>query len=454
MQSKQKLKTLTYKDAVQVFQDEDVVVNLHDACQRLAEAHVALMKSFGAISSQLRSLDKQIQGVAPPLESRWNACRKDFADIIWQQRVNAGFISGRLKMFCNVVLPLTARNINNAGSHQIHENIHVLRSYMNISSDHSTLTHSLVQKSSKVSAELIKFHADYISLLTTRKGSKHEGDQLEALAQKLAEFEGLVSQIHGTSSNVHIQQDVDVTYLAIGALRLSALNSCPSIRAEGESEKRPKLKSRSSGSGSGRVSKVSHHRLAFPADLSNIGKMYEQLETAENEILHIHYATSLCNPSSPVSYLPSPSAPTSPYSLRSRSSHSTVTSPSKFPSSSYLNSTASSLPQITTLLTLSKSTLDALLCQEKLLTLFLAIWGRLRGDCEGILRWLNSEAEPDPIAVQIPSVLRVYLEAAERGEAGTLYASIADALDVYVGSVDEHMHGPESRSGGARTGVR
>ncbi|KAK7460877.1 hypothetical protein VKT23_008806 [Stygiomarasmius scandens] len=193
--SASKVKVLSYTDAVQVFRDEDIVANLRDACQKLAQSSVALMKTFETICDQLHSID--MQGMAPPLKPRWSAYRKDFAEIVWQQRVNAGFISGRLKMFCTVVLPLTVRNsTGSARSH--HEKIHVLKSYMNISSDHAALTRTLVDKSLQLSSNINNFHTDFAKLASQRaSGGQRE---LQELARKLGELENTVRQIHATVS--------------------------------------------------------------------------------------------------------------------------------------------------------------------------------------------------------------------------------------------------------------
>ncbi|THV05761.1 hypothetical protein K435DRAFT_890403 [Dendrothele bispora CBS 962.96] len=348
-----KLKILSYSDAVQVFKDEDIIANLRDACQKLAQSSVALMATFEDIYNQLHSLD--MQGVAPPLKPIWNTYRKEFAEIVWQQRVNAGFISGRLKMFCTVVLPLTVRN-NTGSTSSHHEKIHVLRSYMNISSDHAALTRTLVDKSLQLSANINSFHTDLAKLASQRaNGSQRE---LQELARKLTELENTVRQL---VMCLHKLRHIDVTYLAISALRLSSFSG-----------RRPSR------------TKITHHRLAFPGpDLNSIGKLYERLDATQNEIVHAHYAAQVSHRRTDV---------------------------------------------LTTARTaIAKLVSDEILTIEAKLSFFMSIWLRLQTDCVEIMRWLENSRNNMPT----PASVHSYMESGL-----TLYASIADALDIYVAGID------------------
>jgi hypothetical protein len=65
---------------------------------------------------------------------------------------------------------------------------------LQISSDHCSLTHSLVQKSLQLSANFVGFHTDYIELVSCQGGNRDEKNQLAELAQKLAVLESVVEQ--------------------------------------------------------------------------------------------------------------------------------------------------------------------------------------------------------------------------------------------------------------------
>jgi hypothetical protein len=102
---------------------------------------------------------------------------------------------------------------------------------------------------------------------------------------------------------------------------------------------------------------------------------------------------------------------------------------------------------------LSAFCLDQLLTSESGLSLYLAIWSRLRTDCSDILYWIKNPAGQSVSAVlsfsilgpivdthtqNLPPVILSYLEGGS-----TLYASMATALDVFSAGVDPSLYASE-----------
>ncbi|EDR10255.1 uncharacterized protein LACBIDRAFT_293545 [Laccaria bicolor S238N-H82] len=125
-----KSKPITYSNAVRAFNDRDVQEDIKDACRRLAQAMSTLVERFDAIMKQMHTID--MKRLTSPLKPRWCAIRKEFTELLWQYRTNAGFISGRLKLFCTSVLPLAARNIEGRSRRSHEECMQVLQSFMTV----------------------------------------------------------------------------------------------------------------------------------------------------------------------------------------------------------------------------------------------------------------------------------------------------------------------------------
>ncbi|KAG6857520.1 hypothetical protein H0H87_002145 [Tephrocybe sp. NHM501043] len=178
----------TYADTLRLMNSVDVQSDLDSACEQLALTAVRLLENFDYIAKQLHTID--MLGSSPPLKPQWNSLRKDFRDLLWHFRSNAGFISGRLKMFCSVVLPLSARNSTSSRSHD--EKLQVLGSFMSISADHATLTRNLVGSAMKFNNSLNTFHTEFLKSVTQRSpGGQRE---LRELAHKLTNLESNIRQ--------------------------------------------------------------------------------------------------------------------------------------------------------------------------------------------------------------------------------------------------------------------
>ncbi|KAG6889393.1 hypothetical protein C0992_005477 [Termitomyces sp. T32_za158] len=176
--------TVTYAGALRSINSPDVRADLDSACEQLAFTTSRLMENFDYIAKQLHTID--MSGSAPPFKPKWKSLRKDFKDLLWNFRSNACFISGRLKMFCTVVLPLSARNSSSARSHD--EKLRVLGSFMSISADHAALTRNLVGSAMKFNNSLNTFHTEFLRFARHRVSGGQE--ELRELAHKLADFEG------------------------------------------------------------------------------------------------------------------------------------------------------------------------------------------------------------------------------------------------------------------------
>jgi hypothetical protein len=93
-----KPKPLSYPDAIRVFNDDDVMQSLKEACQKLSEAGTALLNTFESISTQLHTFDTQSAPASvEPFAPQWADYQKDFSQIVQQHKANARMISGRLK---------------------------------------------------------------------------------------------------------------------------------------------------------------------------------------------------------------------------------------------------------------------------------------------------------------------------------------------------------------------
>jgi hypothetical protein len=140
---------------------------------------------------------------------------------------------------------------------------------------------------------------------------------------------------------------------------------------------------------SGRVgkSKITRRKPSLHGvDLASIGTLYDHLDRTQNEIAHAHYASQV--------------------------SH-----------------------RRTDVLTTARTTLSMLVSDEMLtvetgLSLFLSIWSRLQTDCTDILKWLQN-GKHHSVTADLPPPIASYLEGSR-----TLYASIGDALGIYVAGID------------------
>ncbi|KAF8809624.1 hypothetical protein BYT27DRAFT_7093581 [Phlegmacium glaucopus] len=146
----------------------------------------------------------------------------------------------------------------------------------------------------------------------------------------------------------------------------------------------------SSAGRTGGGSKLFRKHVILTGDLSNIGKAYEQLDRKRNEVAHAQYAAQL---------------------RQSRTD-----------------------PVATAHTMLSAFSLDQLLTSESGLSLYLAIWSRLRTDCSDIFHWIKNP----PGQSNVPPVILSYLEGG-----ATLYTTLATALDIYAAGVDPSLYASE-----------
>ncbi|KAF9078443.1 hypothetical protein BDP27DRAFT_1412431 [Rhodocollybia butyracea] len=250
-----KPKSLSYPDAIRVFNDDEVMQSLKEACQKLSDSGTALLKTFETISTQLRTFDMQSAPGGEPLAPKWTAFQKDFTEIVRHHRANAMIISARLKMFCAVILPLTVRNTEENGVQQCTETAQILESFMNISSDTMSNTRALVEDQLKLNGNLTSFHADFVKIAKFKTDVQKEPEDLMA---KYSELEKTIRQIYLFNGQV---TEPDVTLLTFSALRMSS-----------------------------RCTKFSHRQLIFPGPvLTTIKKLYEALEDTQNGIAHALY---------------------------------------------------------------------------------------------------------------------------------------------------------------------
>ncbi|KAF8153200.1 hypothetical protein B0H34DRAFT_722612 [Crassisporium funariophilum] len=261
MSSSSKSKPLSYSEAVRAFSDADVQQDLNDACGKLAHAMSAMMGKFDSIAKQMHTID--LLRLTAPIKPRWEAMRKDLAELLWQFRTNAGVISGRLKLFCTAVLPMAARNLEGrSGRLQFHnESLQVLQSYMTISSEHAACTRSLVERTMRLSALFNGFTTEFSKLVSRHalSGQKEMCD----LSHRILELENHVQQLLVSIGEL---SSPDVAHLVFASSRMVS----------------------SAGRTGGR-SKLSRKQVVLDGDLHNIGRVYDQLERKRNEVAHAQY---------------------------------------------------------------------------------------------------------------------------------------------------------------------
>ncbi|KAL0579932.1 hypothetical protein V5O48_002103 [Marasmius crinis-equi] len=357
---------LTYSDTVLAFNDDSLVSSLNDACQNLARSSVKLMKSFEAISSQLNSLDAQTHNNAPPLRPRWSGIHrlKDFTDIVRQHRVSAGLISGRIKMLYGLILPMVTRNPDRESDRSRNEKINVLKSYINISSDHAAFTYTLAENALRVTSKLNTFHTEFAK--NSCQGDTSGQKELRDLTYKLSELEGVVEQL---CSALGKSSQPDASILAFTVLRIS-----------GSGRLRPTRRS------------LTSEKVALSGtEAAAIADLFDQLESAHNELAHIHYSVEV---------------------TRRRTD--------------LMNTTRTAMSTLVS---------DEILNIQAGLSLFLAIWASLRTECMAILDWLQNRKKYS----KPPACVETYLATGY-----TLYSTLAGALDVYIDGLDP-SHFPDGR---------
>ncbi|KAF8062327.1 hypothetical protein FPV67DRAFT_266790 [Lyophyllum atratum] len=256
--------TVSYADTVRSVNAGDVQGDLDSACEQLALTAIRLMENFEYIAKQLHTID--LLGLASPFKPQWSSLRKEFRDLLWHFRSNAGFISARLKMFCTVVLPLTARNSSTSRSHD--EKLQVLRSFMSISADHAALTRNLVGNAMKFNNTLNTFNTDFLKFASQRVTAGQR--ELRELSEKLTDLESNVRQLCLANGKF---SSPDVTHFAYSLYRTCASSKRKSSRG-----------------------KASHQRLALNTpDLAIIDRLYEQLDLTRNEVAHAQYTAQVCH---------------------------------------------------------------------------------------------------------------------------------------------------------------
>ncbi|KNZ79137.1 hypothetical protein J132_01185 [Termitomyces sp. J132] len=234
----------------------DVRADLDSACEQLAWTAVRLMENFDHIAKQLHTIDMLTS--TPPSKSQWDSLRKDFMDLLWNFRNNAGFISGRLKMFCTVVLPLAARNSTSSRSHN--EKLQVLGSFMSVCRpDHAALTRNLVGSAMKFNSSLNTFHMEFLK--TVSHGATGGQRELRKLAHKLTDLESSIRHYSGS----------DVTHFAFSVYR-----GCGSSKRKASR------------------SRTLHQQLVLSTpELVSLGRLYEQLDLIRNEVAHAQYTAEV-----------------------------------------------------------------------------------------------------------------------------------------------------------------
>ncbi|TEB26864.1 hypothetical protein FA13DRAFT_1737070 [Coprinellus micaceus] len=259
-----KQKCLTYPEAARAFADANLREDLTDACARLGQGLAVLMEKFEAIAKEVHSID--MQRLAAPLKPRWDTLSKDYGTLLWQYRSNAGYISGRLKLLSDSVLPVAARNTSARSRRSYQETVQILQSFMTISAEHAATTRSLVERTVALVQHMVAFHTE-ISKMVTRRQSCAGRQEAYDLATKLSELEGSVRQLCSLNSDLPRS---DVTHVSVSAFRI--ITSC------GPKPTR---------------SKTLQRRNVMTEDLHKISQAYSDLELKRSEFAHAQYTAQI-----------------------------------------------------------------------------------------------------------------------------------------------------------------
>ncbi|KAJ7757028.1 hypothetical protein B0H16DRAFT_1721492 [Mycena metata] len=259
---KLKRKPLSYTDVVRSF--SDLETDLKDACKNLALSTVQLKQGFDSIATQLHSVD--IRAVMPPIKPQWDLTRRGYMELVPLLRTNATTCSARIKMFCNVILPLSVRPSSGQSSRAHREKHHVLQSFMAISAEQAALTFQLVQKATALNAMTSEFHTEIARATASRASSGQR--ELQDLAQKILVLQSNVQNLYSASFKLSCP---DVTYVAFTAFRLVAT-------AGGQSAK----------------AKLSRYPLTLDnSDLSEMSNLFQDLNGTRSEVAHAQYTTQI-----------------------------------------------------------------------------------------------------------------------------------------------------------------
>ncbi|KAF8902623.1 hypothetical protein CPB84DRAFT_1775843 [Gymnopilus junonius] len=260
-----KVRPISYSEAVETFNSQEVQTDMNDACGKLAHAMSLMMEKFDAITKQMHTID--LLRLNAPFKPKWDSMRQDLAEILWQFRTNSGVISGRLKLFCSAVLPMAASimGLNSARSTHHNESLQVLQSYMSISAEHAALTRSLVERTARLSTRLNAFTIE----LTKFVGHNTTGGQHEMwdLAQKLSELDVQVQHLFTVTNEL---SNVDVMHLLFTSSRMISYVG----RTPGRSN-------------------ITRRHIILDGDLKDIGRAYENTDRKRNEVAHAQYASQL-----------------------------------------------------------------------------------------------------------------------------------------------------------------
>ncbi|KAK0469247.1 uncharacterized protein EV420DRAFT_17391 [Desarmillaria tabescens] len=254
----------SYSEATRALNDTTFILDLNEATQQYAKMQNALFTAFATISAQLHSLD--LQRMAPPLRPKWNRIHA-FENVMKHMRTNTVDLSGRAKMFCTVVLPILARNLNNVTPRSHQEKIQILQSYMKITSDHLSLNQNYVGAILNIISNLTAFHNELAQLACQHSSSVSDRSQLRDLAAKFLQLENHLKQLFYLFKNTQ----PDTTTVTKTSTRLIAF-----------SVSRPKK------------SKLSPQRVALTDE--NMARVYDQLEQCKSEVTHAQYTAQIHKP--------------------------------------------------------------------------------------------------------------------------------------------------------------
>ncbi|KAK7019892.1 tryptophan synthase beta subunit-like PLP-dependent enzyme [Favolaschia claudopus] len=258
-----KRKPLSYIDIVRCFNELDA--DFKDASRNLALSTVQLLQGYDSISMQLHSVD--LQAAMPPVKPQWKLIRKDYMELVCLLRMNAVTCSARIKMFCNVILPLSVRSSTSQSSRSHQEKQHVLQSFITISAEQAALTFQLAEKAVHLNSVASNFHTEIARASSQRASSGQR--ELQDLAQK-------ISVLQTDVQNFKLSRP-DATYLAFTAFRLIV----------------------SSGQQSSKM-KLSRYPLTLDNDLSQISNLFQELDGMRNEVAHAQYTTQISHRKSDV----------------------------------------------------------------------------------------------------------------------------------------------------------
>ncbi|XP_006455288.1 hypothetical protein AGABI2DRAFT_209713, partial [Agaricus bisporus var. bisporus H97] len=257
MSSSSKSRVLGYSEAARILTNTDVQRDSEDACRAFTKLLPDIMEKFESIAKLIHSID--MLSLTIPLRPRWDSLQRDFSELLWQLRMTAGNISGRLKVFCSTILPMVTTSPGGGA-------MQALQNFMRISSDHANAIRALAEHAMRLNSVLASFHTEFskFTVVQTRLAQT----ELMKLSSRIHELDLIMREL--STSNGRLSNP-DPTHLVYTVLRVGASTGTRHTR-----------------------SSFSHQKLALTGPVAHLRTLYDSFDKKRDEVAYTLYATQMC----------------------------------------------------------------------------------------------------------------------------------------------------------------